>query len=148
MWMGKDKKEGASLTAYKNYGDNALEIYEECSTIFGWNRNNSFEFDGSHQWYASKTTLEGYDVWVLFHNNWTGTRTPHWINELSEDEETIVERCFNPDFRFWAETYELRLVFARNKAGEFLFLGLYKVESIDNGKKIKTYRRISREYHI
>ncbi len=138
----------ASLKAYKNYGDNAFEMYEECSAIFGWNRNNAFEFDGSHQWYASKTTLEGYDVWVLYHNNWTDTRTSHWLNELSDDEERIIEHNCNPGSYYWTEDYGMRLVFARNKAGEFLFLGLYEVESVDYEKKIKTYKRIAREYHI
>lgn len=139
--------ESRPLTAGKKYGTASNRIYEACIPVFGFAQEGLKEFGWNNHMYAKAATKEGYSVWMLAHSNWTDTKNGKWRNTISEGFRLITED--------WGENAagldkellgEKRVAFAKDAAGAYVFLGVFKCALIDPEKRIKQYELISDKY--
>ena len=139
--------ESRPLTAGKKYGTASNRIYEACIPVFGFAQEGLKEFGWNNHMYAKAATKEGYSVWMLAHSNWTDTKNGKWRNTISEGFRLITED--------WGENAaglekelpdEIRVTFAKDTAGVYVFLGVFKCALIDPEKRIKQYELISDKY--
>ena len=139
--------ESHPLTAGKKYGTASNRIYEACIPVFGFAQEGLKEFGWNNHMYAKAATKEGYSVWMLAHSNWTDTKNGKWRNTISEGFRLITED--------WGENAaglekelpdEIRVTFAKDAAGVYVFLGVFKCALIDPEKRIKIYELISDKY--
>lgn len=136
------------LQAGNIYGTKAYDIYVQCCRNLGFFTDKKNNFLPRRILYASKATPEGYAVWMLPHNNLTGTATS-WANIINDDKIYEVWRM-NDD----GESSN-RLAFIKQANGEYVFMGIYTLEKKDvinrtiDGipiKVVKTYKRFSDKY--
>ena len=147
------EREAAALAAAKPgkaaklYGTASNRIYEACIPVFGFAQEGLKEFGWNNHMYAKAATKEGYSVWMLAHSNWTDTKNGKWRNTISEGFRLITED--------WGENAaglekelpdEIRVTFAKDASGVYVFLGVFKCALIDPEKRIKIYERISDKY--
>ncbi len=127
-----------------HFGTNAYNAY--CNLC------NKYEFDYSQRYafagrgrplYASKVTKEGHSVWFIAHSNWTHTTDDHWKNEISDDENLIVENWTEDTRHLYGGVGEKRLVFAKRN-GLYEFLGLFQCKNKFGREKI--YKKIREHY--
>lgn len=139
--------ENTPLTAGKKYGTASNRIYEACIPAFGFAPEGLKEFGWNNKMYARAATKEGHSVWMLAHSNWTDTKNEKWRNTISEGFRLITED--------WGENAaglekekedEIRVTFAKDAAGAYVFLGVFKCTVIDSIKRIKKYELISDKY--
>lgn len=138
---------------YKGYGTRAMDIYENCCRVFGWDYSKLGQFALKKPLYAYNATPEGYSVIFLAHSNWTDTKVRNRINIIQE--KTLEERWREiDDDAFYTDTYT-RVVFAKDKYGEYVFLGVYlyketKTVTFLNEEKhfVKIYKRVSSQYPL
>lgn len=110
-----------SLIKGRYYGTNAKKIFSACADSLGWDKNEAKNFGWQTLNYSNIATPEGYSVWFLAHNNWTGTSTYGVKNKISE---TYMEQ-------WWMEpqhsvaTKRKRLIFAK-KDNWYMFLGVFE----------------------
>jgi hypothetical protein len=139
--------ENTPLTAGKKYGTASNRIYEACIPAFGFAPEGLKEFGWNNKMYARAATKEGHSVWMLAHSNWTDTKNEKWRNTISEGFRLITED--------WGENAaglekekedEIRVTFAKDAAGVYVFLGVFKCTVIDSIKRIKKYELISDKY--
>lgn len=138
---------GSPLTAGKKYGTASNRIYEACMKAYGFAEEGLKEFGWNNHMYARASTKEGYSVWMLAHSNWTDTKNDKWRNTISEGFRLITED--------WGENAaglekelpdEIRVAFAKDGAGAYVFLGLFRCTKIDPENRIKQYELISDKY--
>ena len=139
--------ESTPLTAGKKYGTASNRIYEACIPAFGFAPEGLKEFGWNNHMYAKAATKEGYSVWMLAHSNWTDTKNGKWRNTISEGFRLITED--------WGENAaglekelpdEIRVTFAKDAAGAYIFLGVFQCMVIDQEKRLKKYELISDKY--
>ena len=137
----------SSLTAGKKYGTASNRIYEACIKAYGFAEEGLKEFGWNNHMYAKGVTKEGYSVWMLAHSNRTDTKNEKWRNTISEDFRLITEdwgenaaglEKENPD--------EIRVTFAKDGAGAYVFLGVFRCTTIDPASRIKKYELVSDRY--
>ena len=135
------------LTAGKKYGTASNRIYEACIKAYGFAEEGLKEFGWNNHMYAKGVTKEGYSVWMLAHSNRTDTKNEKWRNTISEDFRLITEdwgenaaglEKENPD--------EIRVTFAKDGAGAYVFLGVFRCTTIDPASRIKKYELVSDRY--
>lgn len=101
----------------------------------------------------AENTITGVDyVWFLSHSNWTASKGDSWEITISKDK-SLIEEIFErkKEDLFYDGVH--RVVFAKKKNGQYVFLGIYETDDFKkdkdrNGKRIwrKTYRQISDSY--
>lgn len=135
------------LTAGKKYGTASNRIYEACMKAYGFAEEGLKEFGWNNHMYAKGVTKEGYSVWMLAHSNWTDTKNEKWRNTISEGFRLITED--------WGENAagldkelpdEIRVTFAKDGAGAYVFLGVFRCTTIDPASRIKKYELVSDRY--
>lgn len=133
------------LVAGKKYGTSGKDIYEKCVKAYGFTPGLSQRF--MFHMYAQNATKEGYSVWMLVHSNWTDTKNENWSNTISEGYRLITEDWGENDKDQEKEPRnETRVTFAKDAAGAYVFLGVFKCTVIDSIKRIKKYELISDKY--
>ena len=135
------------LTAGKKYGTASNRIYEACMKAYGFAEEGKKEFGWNNHMYAKDVTKEGYSVWMLAHSNWTDTKNEKWRNTISEGFRLITED--------WGENAaglekelpdEIRVTFAKDGSGAYVFLGVFRCTTIDPASRIKKYELVSDRY--
>ena len=135
------------LTAGKKYGTASNRIYEACIPAFGFAQEGLKEFGWNNHMYAKAATKEGYSVWMLAHSNWTDTKNEKWRNTISEGFRLITEDWGENAAGLEKENLgEIRVVFAKDAAGAYIFLGVFQCMVIDQEKRLKKYELISDKY--
>lgn len=133
------------------YSTNSRKIYVSLCQRFNWdiNRQDNFGRQGVRL-YAKNSTPEGYSVWFLGHNNWTDTKASAWKNEISGD--LLIETWETREYGLYEDDTK-RVVFAKKDNGQYVFLGVYEVDTIkhdkdSHGKRIwrKIYKKQSDSY--
>jgi len=129
-------------------GPNVLDAYITCVNKYAFKRTLSDKFGWKKMCLALNATKEGYGVQMLPYSNWTELKhdTGFWNNYIHGSGDTIEEtwdyifnqKLFNDKVR--------RLIFAKNKYGNYIFLGLYKCTKIDYKNKTRIYERILEQY--
>ncbi len=127
-----------------HFGTNALDAYNSLCIKYGFDNSKWFDFAGrGRPLYASKVTKEGHSVWFIAHSNWTHTTDGHWKNEISDDENLIVENWTEDTRHLYGGVGEKRLVFAKRN-GLYEFLGLFQCKNKFGREKI--YKKIREHY--
>lgn len=130
----------------KQYGTRAIDIYDECCNSLGFHSFERGKFGRQQELFAMNATKEGYCVWFLAHSNWTATKNGKWENEIFDSIKHIDEKWDDPMIKRFGEDAEIRVVFAKQKNGMYVFLGVYKCLFIDDDKRVKRYEIISDKY--
>lgn len=155
-----------SLFRGKECGTNSEAIYEKYAQIFGWEMAQKFQFGMRGQpLYARAATPEGYSVWCIAYSNLNakkGGKWTNWIfdgNDADGDDriEELWERKTYDYLHDFSET-TTRVVFAKNRKGQYEFLGVYRPDLLPKEQNmaerfgvrgyLKTYRRISKRYPL
>ena len=138
----------SNLVKGRTYGTNAKQTFLSCAEAFGWDKSEAKNFGWHTLNYSHIATVEGYSVWFLAHNNWTGTYTYNVKNKISE---TYMEQWWMESDHPVATTRK-RLIFAK-KDNHYIFLGLFKFigkerTEIQDGKVyyIEKFDLVSEEY--
>ena len=150
------------LLCGKECGTNSKKIYEKYAEMYGWDRRQSSQFGAQGQpLYAREATPEGYSVWCISYSNLNDKKGGQWRNRFSDDKDTndLIEELW--EYRTHDRLHDFsetttRIVFAKNRKGEYEFFGVYKcvsrsekrekIEWADAYGYVKTYRRISKFY--
>lgn len=113
------------LQSGKTYGKVALDIYLKCCNKLDFKVSKSSFFAKQQILFASNATEFGYAVWMLPNSSYTGKTSGVWANVI--DGDRIYE--------FWKEDAtgdsSDRITFAKQKDGEYVFLGVYTLESCE-----------------
>lgn len=139
----------SELIAGVTYGKKALTIYEQGCKYLGFFPSKKRYFGLQQILYATSATCEGYGVWMLPHNNLTGDASS-WANIVEND---MIYEVWGIEDK--EKHQDFRLAFVKQGNGEYVFMGIYKLEKTEEinkrigGVKIfvkKTYRRVSKVY--
>ena len=134
----------------KIYGKKALNIYDLCCVKFNFCISKRENFNIRRILFAPNATPEGYAVWMLPHSNYTGDASSTWANIIEGD--TIYEIWNIYDYE---NNNEKRVTFLKQGNGEYVFMGVYKLEEVRNVnrvidgaliRRIKVYKRVSTTY--
>lgn len=140
-------EEEKPLTAGKKYGTASNRIYESCIPAYHFAPEGLKEFGWNNHMYAKAATKEGYSVWMLAHSNWTDTKNEKWRNTISEGYRLITEDWGeNAEGLETKDLNEIRVIFAKDGAGFYVFLGVFQCTAIDTVARIKKYELISDKY--
>ena len=139
------------LNEGKCYGKKAYDIYRECCRTLGFDWSKKHYFDLRQVLYSEDATPDGFAVWMLPNNSYTGKNSGNWANIFKDNGDTIYE--------VWKEDFigdsSDRVTFAKQRDGQYVFMGIYTLENIrkvnytKDGIRlyyIKRYRRISKSY--
>lgn len=85
--------------------------------------------------YAETIPLVGY-VWFLSHSNWTASKGDSWEITISKDKN-LIEEIFKRKKEDLFDDGVQRVVFAKKKNGQYVFLGIYITEDFDYFKEDK-----------
>ncbi len=142
-------KRFSKLVAGTIYGKKALPIYEEgCKYLVFFTSKKGF-FGKQKLLYATPATCEGYGVWMLPHNNLNG-EAGSWANIIESD---VIYEVWGIEDK--EKHQDMRLAFVKQGNGEYVFVGVYKLEKTEEiNKRIdgvrlfvrKTYKRVSNVY--
>lgn len=140
----------SSLEFGKIYGNKALYIYDMCCAVLNFHPSKRENFQRRRILFAQNATPDGYAVWMLPHNNYTGDASSCWANIIEGD---VIYEAWN--IHETGVINDTRVTFAKQGNGEYVFMGVYKFESVKEIskviegvyiKKIKTYKRILGNY--
>lgn len=129
------------------YGSKAQDVYKQGQEFFGWDDSKQGYFGAQQMLYAKNCTKEGFAVWFLTYsnlNNYTN-KAANWIDFISSDFETVKEVWKNLDDRFFNDN-EKRVTFAKQKNGQYLYLGIFQATEWDQENRCKTFKRIDLNY--
>jgi hypothetical protein len=133
-------------------GTNAQYIYDKYCGLFGWESMYRGRFAQRQKLYSSRSTPEGYAVWMPVHTNLCEEYNKEhvWFNFVLGDK--IKEVWFDEDYELLNDK-STRVCFARTKRG-YEFQGIYVPEETRReeikGKLelVRTFRRISTKYPL
>ena len=140
------------LQKLRTYGRTAREIYLACCYEYGFDRRLAHHFAKQQILFAAKASPERYAMWMLPHNNLTGTSNGTWVNIATGDGDTICEYWLEDDS---GSVNDKRLAFLKQGDGEYVFFGVYELEKREvinfDYRNIlirikKTYKRVSDTY--
>lgn len=158
---GKNPKTtSASISPFNPYKSSIFEILMTKELISGYAYGNRTEVDLTMA-YIRKIDLKagrlcfsghindfpnkGYVLWELLASNLNGASKVGWTNEISGPY--IKELPHGKKDPIGKEVD--RLVFARNKKGEHVFLGVYRFKGYDpSDPKIAIYEQIASNYKL
>ena len=142
------------LTRGVVYGTKANDVYTLCCEWFGWNRGLTKEFGMMKPLFAHRGADNGsLDVWMICHSNWyadiliddvkSGTRKHR--NYIHADLSRIDEFQQNAPFD---DIYPLqnRITFAKNKKGQYVFLGVYRAKDPNSKSPDREFCLVSESY--
>lgn len=129
------------------YGTRAEDIYLDGVFCFGWNYAKRESFGRQQKLYDVKCTEDGYSVLFLPYSNLNDGRNEKvsWTDFISSDFKTIKEVWKDTDKeKFYDRTK--RITFAKQKNGQYIYIGIFQAKIIDEEAKCKYYKRIGEEY--
>ena len=137
------------LIAGKKYDTASNRIYEACIPAYNFSKEGLKEFGWNNRMYAKAATKEGYSVWMLAHSNWTDTKHEKWRNTISDGYRLITED-WEADANGLEKEIpdEIRVVFAKDSSGVYIFLGVFQCKKIDLEGRKKEYTLIYDKYPI
>ena len=136
------------LVAGDHMGSAAHDIYKKCVYAVGFSERKVSLFLPHTNLYSEGATKEGYDVWFLCNSNiFISGGSTRWKNDVNEDLTEIKETWIKPGDDM-SDSGNLRVTFLKNQFGNYEFMGVFKLVDVDSKLRVKTYRRISKEYPI
>lgn len=146
------------LVSGRSYGTKAKDIYVQCCILFGWDKSKSGEFGIMQPLYGHKVADNGTkDVWFICHSNWYGDiliiddeGVKHHRNYIHANSDgkvlSIDEYQQNAPFDNVSYPLRDRITFAKNKQGEYVFVGVYRSKEPTSRRCDRTFYRISDNY--
>lgn len=128
------------------YGTRAQAIYDNCCLRLGWAAYERGNFGPQRKLYAIRADRERKrSVWFVAHSNFTDTMEEgeKWKNYIYGDY--ILETYAKGETPSQTDKYD-RITFAKNRKGEYEFLGVYTVEEQTFSQR--KYKLISAEFPI
>ena len=145
-----DRQNRAILQRGFTAGTRAIDNYDRCCTLFGFDPARRGSFGRQQMLYAKNATPEGYSVWMLAHTslNESFNRDRKWYNMFGTD--TIKEIWFDTNDAVGSlQDRSVRICFAKQN-GNYVFQGLYEpktiaIETVPDGEceLVRTFQRIS-----
>lgn len=140
----------------REYGTKAKDVYTLCCEWFGWDRDLTKEFGMMKPLFAHKVADNGnLDVWMICHSNWCGdiliddiqSGTRKHRNFIYADLSRIDEFQQNAPFD---DIYPMqnRITFAKNKKGQYVFLGVYRAKEPNSKAPDREFYLVSDSYPI
>lgn len=128
----------------REYGSDPKKIYTDLYEKFNWNLVKREQED---------FVAPGVGpVWFLDDSNWTAPNGGSWKITISEDKNYIEEIWKKKTKELFHDGYD-KVVFAKKQNGQYVFLGVYEVDTIkqdkdSRGKRIwrKIYKKQSDSY--
>ncbi len=129
------------------YGTRAKDIYSDGVRCFGWNDSKKGSFGSQQKLYDVNCTKEGYSVLFLPYSNINNKKNDNanWTDFISSDFKTIKEIWKDTDKENFYDRTE-RITFAKQKNGQYIYIGIFQAEKIDEDAKCKYYTRINTDY--
>ena len=114
---------------------------------FGWDYSNVHSFGSLQILFSKHCTAEGYSVWFLPYSNLNNRKNPraNWRDLIDIDFTTIKEYWNSIDERFYCDK-DKRLTFASQKNGQYIYLGIFQAQEINELDKCKIFKRIDTNY--
>lgn len=147
------------LIAGNSYGTKAKDIYLNCCNSFGWDKSKANEFGMMKPLYARGAADRGTKaVWFICKNNWyndllipvnsNGKIIYKHRNYIYDNLQCIEE--YQQDSKLYPSDYPLqdRIVFVKNKSGQYVFLGVYRAKEPNSDRHDRTFYRIGYDYTI
>lgn len=141
----------SKLVFGSRYGTRAQDIYKKCCASLGFAIGKQGFFAPQKILYATDATREGYSVWMLPNNSFTGKNSSTWANVFRDNNNTIYEAHADND----SGDATTRVTFAKQGDGQYIFMGVYqfdklipysaKVDGIQINF-IKVYKRVAKVY--
>ena len=130
------------------YGTTAKEIYLKGVEHFDWSASKVGSFCPQKLLFSKDCSPEGYSVWFLTYSNINNDSNPkaNWSDYINTDFNVIKEFWKKTDDRFHDDN-DIRITFARQKDGKYVYLGIFQVKEFDEENKCKTYHLIEENYH-
>lgn len=136
-------------------GSRAIENYDACCKLFGFKSAMRGNFAPQKRLYAKNATIEGFNVWMIAHSNFSEpfNNNGKWYNII--EGELIKEVWFVANELLEAPNERAFRVSFVKKYGKYIFQGVYAQQKIEwetmpNGKRelVRIFRRISETYPI
>lgn len=129
------------------YGTRAEDIYLDGVFCFGWNYAKRESFGRQQKLYDVNCTEDGYSVLFLPYSNLNDGRNEKvsWTDFISSDFKTIKEVWKDTDKENFYDRTK-RITFAKQKNGQYIYIGIFQAKIIDEEAKCKYYKRIGDEY--
>lgn len=142
----KDAWEIDSLHKGDFLGREAKNIYTMLchNKNFNWDITKTNNFKMMKGLHASDATLEGYSVWFLAHSSYNGSiaKSEKVYNRV-EENGNIIE-VWNDDIEIkTTPSMENRIVFIKNKFGQYIFWGIVKSDEVDLEKRESIHKYVS-----
>lgn len=129
------------------YGTSARDIYVGGIQSFGWDASKLGSFCPQKLLFSKDCSKEGYSVWFLTYSNLNNYPNPktNWLDYINGDFDIVKEYWKKLDSRFYDDK-DIRITFARQKDGKYIYIGIFQVKETDLENKCKTYYRIEGNY--
>ena len=129
------------------YGKKAKDVYCEGIRVFGWDYSKLDSFCSQKLLYSKNCSKEGYSVWFLPYSNMNNYKNNavNWIDFINSTFDTIKEVWINLDDRFYNDK-DKRITFAKQKNGQYLYLGIFQATEIDDENQCKIYHKLDGNY--
>lgn len=151
------------LICGRSYGRKAKEVYIQCCNWFGWDKSKANEFGIMRPLYGLRAdNTKTKDIWFICSNNLynpryvdalvNGHREKRLRNNIiaTNDGKTLaIEEC-QPDEPYPDKVYPLRdrIVFAKDKKGDYVFLGVYRAKEPASRAHLREFYKIADDYSI
>lgn len=145
------------LVAGNSYGTKAKDAYLLCCDAFGWDKGLAKEFGMMKPLYGHRAADNGTkDVWFICKCNWyndvlitvieNGKVVEKHRNYIYPDLSHIEEYQINAQ----NDDYPLRdrITFAKNKNGQYVFLGVYRAKEPNSRNPSRLFFKISDNYSV
>lgn len=124
----------------KMYGTVAKRIYEDGCEYLGFKRNKASIFDRQRLLYARECSPEGYSIWMIPHSDLNGETNSQWLNFIDILKGQIVQYSTEGNW-YPGDTDDVRIVFVKQKDGEYVFIGVYQRQDVMDNYPEKGYRK-------
>jgi hypothetical protein len=135
------------LNVLSAYGKVAKDVYLDGCKHFGWDYSKVGSFCSQKLLYDKDCSREGYSVWVLPYLNTNNFKNPksNWIDFVNSDFNIIKEVWKEMDERFFTDD-DKRITFAKQRNGQYLYLGIFQAKEFDEENRSKTFYKIDGNY--
>lgn len=147
IYANSQSKISDGLYLMHAYGTRAKDIYSDGVRCFGWNDSKKGSFGSQRKLYDVNCTKEGYSVLFLPYSNINNIKNDkaNWTDFISSDFKTIKEVWKDISVESFDDRTE-RITFAKQKNGQYIYIGIFQAEKIDEDAKCKYYTRINTDY--
>lgn len=124
-----------------SYGVNAQKIYQALcdNKHFNWNQKNASKFAKQQSLYSKNCTNNGYSVWFVAYSSYNLSKNENRgvANNIEENNDIYEEWDIGAGGPPAEDSDEIKIVFVKNKKGQYEFWGVMitKIEDVNKEKE-------------